>query len=126
MNEPSLQLDQLSQENIRLIQAYLDRMAAARAAADEFDGWMERINSLPELTTDCLIRMHGQLIALGYLKFELSGRNVGLRYQVSPRGKQALERALRISDSEDSEEDPCCQPELSDAVAESEISSEAA
>ena len=93
MTESTFQLDQLTPQNVQLMQAYTVCAAAARAAEEEFDGWLERINSLPDLTTDCLIRMHGQLIAMGYLKFEISGRNVGLRYQISPKGRQALERA---------------------------------
>lgn len=63
----------------------------------EFDGWLERIDSLDDFDAQELTRVHGQLIALGFLKFEISGRSVGLRYKISTRGKNALERAVAIA-----------------------------
>jgi hypothetical protein len=35
-----------------------------------------------------LSTLHGRLIALGYLKFKLIDRQVGLRYRLTPAGKQ--------------------------------------
>jgi len=32
--------------------------------------------------------LHGRVIALGYLKFKLVDRQVGLRYRLTPVGKQ--------------------------------------
>lgn len=82
------------------------------APAAEFDGWLERIDQMPEFDAEELTRLHGQLIALGFLKFEISGRSVGLRYKISTRGKNALDRALAIAarreagdDSDDSADD---------------------
>ena len=100
------------------MQAYAAREAAAKAAAraaakaagDEdpqepgFDGWLERLNTLDDFSSEELTQLHGQLIALGFLKFEISGRSVGLRYQISPRGKQAMERAVAIFAEEDERE----------------------
>lgn len=104
MTSENLQLDALNEQNLPVMQAYAVKAAAAKAAAKaasseeaEFDGWLERVNTLPGFTSDDLTTLHGQLIALGFLKFEISGRNVGLRYQISPRGRQALERAVAIS-----------------------------
>lgn len=104
MTEPRIQLDQLSEQNLQLMQAYSLRTKAARASAEEFDGWLQRIDDLPELSKEVLTRLHGELIALGYLRFEISGRHVGLRYQISTQGRQALERAEQRLDREASAE----------------------
>ena len=39
--------------------------------------------------------LHGTLIALGCLKFELSGK-VGVQYQLTTLGRQTLERGLVV------------------------------
>lgn len=102
MTESPLQIDHLPPQNLQLMQAYALRAKTARTASDEFDGWLDRICTLPGLTTECLVRLHGQLIAQGFLKFEITGRSVGLRYQISPRGKQAMELATRLQTDGDS------------------------
>jgi len=94
MTNATLQLDRLTEQNLQVMQAYTVRATTAKASVEDFDGWLERINELPELSSDDLTQSHGQLIAMGFLKFEITGRSVGLRYQISPRGKQALDRAL--------------------------------
>lgn len=53
------------------------------------DGWVDRIFELANLEGDQLSKFHGRLIALGLLEFELAGRGDGMRYQLSPLGKQA-------------------------------------
>lgn len=103
MGALELQLDTLNTQNLQVMQAYVERGAAAKAASSEYDGWLDRIDSLPEFSAEQLTRMHGQLIALGFLKFEIAGRSVGLRYQISPRGKQAMERAMSTSDEDGDE-----------------------
>ncbi len=99
MTDATLQLDRLSPQNLTVMQAYVIRATAAKASVEEFDGWLERIDEMPDLSADDLTKSHGQLIALGFLKFEITGRSVGLRYQISPRGKQAIERALTADDT---------------------------
>lgn len=54
------------------------------------DGWVDRIFELENLDGDQLSKSHGRLIAIGLLDFEFSGRGDGMRYQLSPLGKQAL------------------------------------
>lgn len=107
MDALNLQLDSLNTQNLLVMQAYVERGAAAKAASSDYDGWLDRIDSLPEFSADQLTRMHGQLIALGFLKFEIAGRSVGLRYQISPRGKQAIERALSATSDEDEDAGEC-------------------
>lgn len=90
-----LQLDSLNSQNLQVMLAYIERAKVAKAASpEEFDGWLERIDRLPGCTSEELTQLHGQMIAMGFLKFEITGRSVGLRYQVSTRGKNAVERAV--------------------------------
>ena len=101
MSHFDFQVNSLSSQNLRVMQAYALRNSTAKAAAEDYDGWLGRIETLPEFTAKELVLMHGQLIALGFLKFEISGRSVGLRYQISSRGRQALERATAVEDEGD-------------------------
>ena len=94
MTTEPLQLDELSEPHVQIMQAYSVRAAAGKSAED-FDGWLERVSVLADFTPEQLVQRHGELIALGFLKFEISNADLGLRYQISPRGKQALERAVR-------------------------------
>jgi hypothetical protein len=113
------ELEELSQDTRwRLVlQAYLERehVEAARADADAAEGeqdsktrnWIPRLSELAEVDSNDLSKIHGKLIALGYLKFHLTGREKGMCYQVSPLGRQALEQNtpvaadhLSFSDSE--------------------------
>jgi len=43
-----------------------------------------------------LSRLHGTLIALGFLKFEITGKT-GVQYQLTPAGRQTLENGLLAS-----------------------------
>ena len=51
-------------------------------------GWVARISLLEGVDTDQLSTLHGRVIALGYLKFKLIDRQIGLRYRLTPAGKQ--------------------------------------
>ena len=94
MTDVPLQLDTLTPQNLQVMQAYATRAKAAKASVEEFDGWLERIDTLPDMDAELLTKLHGELIAKGFLKFQIAGRNIGLRYQISTGGKQAVERAL--------------------------------
>jgi|AntAceMinimDraft_11_1070367.scaffolds.fasta_scaffold14715_2 hypothetical protein len=100
-----LQLDSLNEHNLLVMQAYALRAATQKATTETFDGWLDRINEIPNFAKEDLTRQHGQLIALGFLQFEISGSNVGLRYQISTKGKQALEKALAKDADADEDED---------------------
>ena len=93
MTDGAIQLDLLNPQNLQVLDAYSVRAATAKATQEEFDGWLERISSLAGFTAEALTQIHGQLIAGGYLKFEIGNSTVGLRYQISPRGRQAHEQA---------------------------------
>ena len=83
--------DLLNQRNLRVLRSYAERQIAA-AAIQDHDGWLDRMEPSGDLDADQLTRVHGQLIALGLLKFELSCRKTGLRYQVSDLGRGTLSR----------------------------------
>lgn len=64
------------------------------------DGWVDRIYELSGVEDDQLSKYHGRLIALGLLDFELGGRGEGMRYQVSPLGRQTLRGSTSEFDSD--------------------------
>ena len=66
-------------------------VAASGSEADGEEsatGWVARVSLLEGVDAAQLSTLHGRLIALGYLKFKLIDRQVGLRYRLTPAGKQ--------------------------------------
>jgi len=61
------------------------------------DAWVARISSVDGVETSILSQLHGGLIARGYLKYELFGRQLGLRYRLTPEGRRAAETAVPVS-----------------------------
>ena len=112
------ELDELQQNADwqAVLSAYRDAHRAAHAAAkttdQEFDGWSPRIMSVEGLADETLPRIHGKLIAWGFLKFQLAGRGAGVVYQISPAGRQALastgsgENAEEIESFHDEDSEP--------------------
>lgn len=68
----------------RLLAAYQDQLAATKAE------WSLRVTSVDGLAGDQLSAIHGKLIALGLLKFEIGSRAEGVQYQLTTLGRQAL------------------------------------
>lgn len=62
---------------------------AATISAKKLE-WSPRIDALDGLETELLSAVHGRLMALGMLKFEIGSREEGVQYQVTPLGRQAL------------------------------------
>jgi hypothetical protein len=54
------------------------------------DGWLDRLSDVIGLENGELSRLHGKLIALGMLDFQLSDRTGGMRYQVTAEGQQSI------------------------------------
>lgn len=93
-----------------VLAAYQSAYETAKASAEDFDGWLPRIMSVEGLEDEDLPRLHGKLIALGFLKFQLAGRGTGVVYQISPAGREALanlafNEASCAEDAADDEED---------------------
>jgi hypothetical protein len=58
--------------------------------ADDSASWLPRITQLADVDPSTMPALHGRLIALGLLRFELFGRAGGMRYRLSPLGRRAL------------------------------------
>lgn len=99
MADHDLLFDSLSEQNLLVLHAYASRSAAAKAADTDHDGWLQRLDASEQFDQDELTRIHGELIALGMLKFELRNRETGLRYRVSDRGKSTLEQQHAVDQS---------------------------
>ncbi|HWL09540.1 MAG TPA: hypothetical protein VNQ76_14115 [Planctomicrobium sp.] len=54
--------------------------------------WADRVISMNEVTPDELSKIHGKLIAMGWLHFQLEDGQNGLVYRVSPEGRRLLKR----------------------------------
>lgn len=86
------------------LHAHQSAQAAAKNTEEGFDGWLPRIMDVEGLESEDLPRLHGKLIALGFLKFQLASRGTGVVYQISPAGRQALNNIVPDeSDSGDEE-----------------------
>ncbi len=78
---------------------------AARQDRSPAEPWLERIEDLDEIGAgevlpEELSRMHGKLIAMGLLDFEVTAKGTGVRYQLSTLGRTSL---MRVSHSDEPE-----------------------
>lgn len=55
-------------------------------------GWIPRLRAVDGISEGRLGPLHGKLIALGLLKFQLTGRTSGILYRLSPEGRAELKR----------------------------------
>ena len=92
MAESPLLSDILNAQNLQVLQRYADRARTARAANPEYSGWLARLEPTSNLNDAELTRAHGELIAMGMLRFQLTNRTAGLQYQISDRGNEVLKK----------------------------------
>jgi hypothetical protein len=85
-----------SDEWRRVLEAYNGPLDPQILPDENGEIWRPRVSRVEGLEPAQLSRVHGTLIALGCLKFELSGK-VGMQYQVTPLGRQTLVRGLATS-----------------------------
>lgn len=85
-----------------ILEVYHRFSVQSRERSAEFDGWNPRIYEVPEIPNSELPGIHGKLIAHGFLKFDVTSRDAGIRYQLTPLGKQAI-NAGPPSEMEDSD-----------------------
>jgi hypothetical protein len=74
-----------------------DSFAAPEAAASDeenADAWIPRVTTVEGIEPGTLSQLHGGLIARGYLKYELFGRTIGMRYRLTPEGRRAAETSV--------------------------------
>jgi len=67
-----------------LLAAYHQKIAAGSIE------WSPRLADVAGLAAEEISAIHGKLIALGLLKFEIGSRAEGVHYQLTPLGRQAL------------------------------------
>ena len=101
MNGTDFQLDELSEDCRTVLNIYAVREHAQKKAAVENPGWLDRIEDVDGIAPTSLTSIHGMLIARGLLRFQITGRSVGLQYQISPAGKDMLSRVSAASDQDD-------------------------
>ncbi len=90
----------------RVLEAYASLAPAPRSArtralpttgdvpeSPEALGFVPRLSKVEGVDPEQLSSLHGKLIALGLLTFEVSGKS-GMQYQVSPLGRRTLDRGI--------------------------------
>ena len=77
-------------EWLATLQVYYQLQLELREKSPEADGWVPRPSEFQGIETSQLSSIHGKLIAFGFLKFDVSGRDVGVRYQLTPEGRRAV------------------------------------
>ena len=91
------------------LKVYHDLQAQSREQSPEFDGWIPRVTEVEAIESAKLPAIHGKLIAFGFLKFDLAGRDAGMRYQLTAQGKQALNGRSPSEEDSDENEVPLAQ-----------------
>ena len=81
-----------------LLNIYHQQNLLGRNQIPNFDGWVPRIHEADEIPASDLSGIHGKLIAFGFLKFDLAGRDVGIRYQLTPLGKQGINASIPVDE----------------------------
>jgi hypothetical protein len=99
MPEPSPQSAEFEKDCLTVLNCYAIRDAAAKAMTGENSGWLDRIQDVPGIEKFSLTSIHGFLIAQGLIRFEFTGRSVGLQYQLSSQGRESIAReSVYLSD----------------------------
>ncbi|HEV8060263.1 MAG TPA: hypothetical protein VGP68_10340 [Gemmataceae bacterium] len=97
----SEELEQIPEDSVlfRLLELY------ANAGLDNPDAWQLRVMTLEGADDRRLSRLHGRLIAAGWLEFNIAAaraKNETMRcYRITAAGRRALRRALLGKDEED-------------------------
>ena len=73
---------------VPMVTAVSAPVSAESDGEESATGWVARVSLLDGVDVAQLSTLHGRVIALGYLKFKLIDRQVGLRYRLTPAGKQ--------------------------------------
>ena len=77
---------------LAVLGSYLRFEVELKATDPEFNGWLDRVLTVPGVESSALTQVHGYLIAEGLIRFEFGGRSKGLQYQLSPPGRDAISR----------------------------------
>ncbi len=108
---------------------WLDVLRAYSEAAPNEEGWLTRVSGVEGIEDEDLPRIHGKLIAFGFLDFQLADRHEGVFYQLTSLGRQGL---IRLRDNADDSEDATAEElaesdEIVDEIAvDEEVAEDAA
>ena len=103
----NLDFEPLSRDCVTVLQTYSVRDLAAKSSVADYAGWLDRVEQVPGIDAAALSTIHGFLMAQGMLKFEITGRSLGLQYQLSTSGREALLRRTAVAaDDGAQDEDP--------------------
>ena len=86
------QLAVFESQCLAVLGCYLRQEAEQKATDPEYNGWLDRVLTVPDVEAPVLTQVHGHLIAEGLIRFEFTGRTRGLQYQLSPTGRDAVLR----------------------------------
>lgn len=107
----------LDSESACVLAAYgaAQPLAVTEVADDDAAGWIPRLAMVEQVSPERMAPIHGRLIALGLLKFQLLDRS-GMVYRLSPEGRFALGGTPGCDDrpsteSADGTGDPAAQEE---------------
>jgi hypothetical protein len=101
MDEFDLQLLAENPSWQRVLGVYARRASESppeRPGEESGPRWHERVGALDGLDPDALTEIHSRLIAFGWLRFQVEDRQAGLKYRISPEGKQALQNLNQSSE----------------------------
>lgn len=72
---------------LKVLQLYAEKIDQPRGDDEQGVRWIERIEQLDDLSAEQVSEIHGQLIAQGWLTFQLEGRQSGLLYRLTNLGR---------------------------------------
>jgi hypothetical protein len=83
----------------RVLEAYAVPQQPQVQRDSPAEHWLSRVARVEGVDSTQLSKLHGTLIALGFLKFEISGKT-GIQYQLTPSGHQTLAQGLTVANLE--------------------------
>ncbi|NOX55596.1 MAG: hypothetical protein GXP27_14385 [Planctomycetes bacterium] len=83
-------------EAYRALQEQAEQQRAKSERDQDGEVWLPRLAQVDGVPAEKMAAIHGKLIALGWLQFQLQGRNDGVLYRLSPDGRRALESSERV------------------------------
>jgi hypothetical protein len=92
-------------------------VVATDVVEGEAVGWVPRLAVVEQVSPERLAPLHGKLIALGLLRFQLLDRTGGMVYRLSPEGRRALAGTLGqdvtlVPDATDDSGEEVADPDL--------------
>jgi len=93
-------------EDWRLVlEAYRNAEIEHCESDSESDRWLARLSHVDQVAPDKLPTVHGKLIALELLKFQLANRTDGVRYRITSYGQKMLDQLSQVPDELSSDQD---------------------